>query len=331
VGVGGFRIDLGVVHPDAPGRFLAGIEADGATYHSGRTARDRDYLREQVLRSLGWEIIRIWSTDWWIDRRSALEAVDTRLKEILEDDRLRMEEMRERAAADEARREDIQRRLRESDVVAEDGTDEDSDVEEGTESVPNARIARPATLPDVATPVPQVRQAGDGKYHKIIDVAELFGVTAEEVKAFRTEAVRPRVLQILAAIMDAEGPVERLGVISRVAKGFGYSRAGPSIRTFIEGCMPMRLSTQDGDVEFMWPAGSEPRIIPFRVPTTEEDRRLVKDIAIEELIGLAESLPADLSEDAAVDRMARTIGIARVTSGARERMVRAWASRRSNG
>jgi very-short-patch-repair endonuclease len=63
VGVSTFRVDLAVVDPHAKGRYLAGIECDGATYHRSATARDRDKLREQVLRRLGWEILRIWSTD----------------------------------------------------------------------------------------------------------------------------------------------------------------------------------------------------------------------------------------------------------------------------
>ena len=54
VGVSGYRIDLGVRHPDHPGRFLAGVECDGARYHASKSARDRDRLREEVLRSLGW-------------------------------------------------------------------------------------------------------------------------------------------------------------------------------------------------------------------------------------------------------------------------------------
>lgn len=49
MGVSGFRIDLGVVHPDAPGRYLAGVECDGATYHRQATARDLDRLRESIL------------------------------------------------------------------------------------------------------------------------------------------------------------------------------------------------------------------------------------------------------------------------------------------
>ncbi len=65
VGIAGFFIDLGVVDPDQPGRYLLGIECDGATYHASRSARDRDRLRQAVLEDHGWRIHRIWSTDWF--------------------------------------------------------------------------------------------------------------------------------------------------------------------------------------------------------------------------------------------------------------------------
>ena len=67
VGVAGFRIDLGVRHPDYPHGYLLGVECDGRTYHSALSVRDRDRLREAVLRGLGWDIYRIWSTDWFED------------------------------------------------------------------------------------------------------------------------------------------------------------------------------------------------------------------------------------------------------------------------
>jgi len=88
VGVSGFRIDLGIVNPDAPGKYLSAVECDGATYHRSATARDRDFLRENVLRGLGWEVLRIWSTDWWMDSASALDRVDKKLHEILDAYRL---------------------------------------------------------------------------------------------------------------------------------------------------------------------------------------------------------------------------------------------------
>ena len=65
IGSAGYFIDLGVKDSERPGRYLLGIECDGATYHSAQSARDRDRLRQQVLEGLGWRIHRIWSTDWF--------------------------------------------------------------------------------------------------------------------------------------------------------------------------------------------------------------------------------------------------------------------------
>jgi very-short-patch-repair endonuclease len=85
IGCGGYRIDLAVVHPEDPSVYAIGIECDGAAYHSGKTARDRDRLRQQVLEGLGWRLHRIWSTDW-IDNRAReierlLDAVATAVRE----------------------------------------------------------------------------------------------------------------------------------------------------------------------------------------------------------------------------------------------------------
>ncbi len=98
IGASSFRVDLGIVDPDAPGRYLAGVECDGATYHRSATARDRDKLREQVLRGLGWDIVRVWSTDWWIDPAGTLDRLDARLQAVLTAQRERRAEQAEREA-----------------------------------------------------------------------------------------------------------------------------------------------------------------------------------------------------------------------------------------
>ena len=64
VGCSGYRIDMAVKHPTLSGIYILGIECDGAAYHSARTARERDRLRQDVLENMGWKIYRIWSTDW---------------------------------------------------------------------------------------------------------------------------------------------------------------------------------------------------------------------------------------------------------------------------
>lgn len=81
VGSAGYRVDIGVRHPDFPGLFMLGIECDGYQYHSAPAARDRDRLRESVLRGLGWRIHRIWGTAWYRDR----VGEEARLRQALDE------------------------------------------------------------------------------------------------------------------------------------------------------------------------------------------------------------------------------------------------------
>ena len=75
VGCSGYRIDMAVKHPTLSGVYVLGVECDGAAYHSARTARERDRLRQEVLENMGWRIYRIWSTDWIKDPRTEGEAL----------------------------------------------------------------------------------------------------------------------------------------------------------------------------------------------------------------------------------------------------------------
>ncbi|MBA3512297.1 MAG: DUF3320 domain-containing protein [Sphingomonas sp.] len=75
VGSAGFRVDLGVRHPDRPGRYILAVECDGSTYHSALWARERDRLRQDVLEHLGWQFHRIWSTDWFYQRAQEIERL----------------------------------------------------------------------------------------------------------------------------------------------------------------------------------------------------------------------------------------------------------------
>jgi very-short-patch-repair endonuclease len=81
VGVKGYFIDIGIKHHDWPHGFIMGIECDGATYHSSRSARDRDRLRQEVLEGLGWNLYRIWSTDWFEDPRRETD----KLRKVIEE------------------------------------------------------------------------------------------------------------------------------------------------------------------------------------------------------------------------------------------------------
>jgi hypothetical protein len=84
LGVAGYRIDVAVKHPMYAGTYLAAIECDGAAYHSGRSARDRDRIRQEILERLGWKgrIHRIWSTDWYRSPGNEMARLLTWLAEL---------------------------------------------------------------------------------------------------------------------------------------------------------------------------------------------------------------------------------------------------------
>lgn len=76
-GSSGYRIDFAAKHPNRPGRMVLAIECDGASYHSSRSARDRDRLRQDMLELLGWRFHRIWSSEWFHHRdRAVKKAVE---------------------------------------------------------------------------------------------------------------------------------------------------------------------------------------------------------------------------------------------------------------
>lgn len=60
------------------------MECDGASYHSSKSARDRDRLRQEVIEGLGWEFHRIWSTDWFNDPKAETERLIKNLNNKLE-------------------------------------------------------------------------------------------------------------------------------------------------------------------------------------------------------------------------------------------------------
>ena len=83
IGTCGFYIDLGIEHPLLPRTYAVGIECDGAVFHSTEYARDRDRIRENLLKSRGWKILRVWSQDWSKDRKGQIGRLDSEIKRIL--------------------------------------------------------------------------------------------------------------------------------------------------------------------------------------------------------------------------------------------------------
>jgi len=72
-----------VQYPEEQGRFVLALEADGATYYSTETARDRDRIRHNHLERFGWKFHRICSTEWFRNKEREIELVVNAFEEAV--------------------------------------------------------------------------------------------------------------------------------------------------------------------------------------------------------------------------------------------------------
>jgi very-short-patch-repair endonuclease len=299
VGVSRFRIDLGIVHPDRPGDFLAGVECDGAAYHSAATARDRDKVREAVLKSLGWSLLRVWSTDWWIDARHALERLDAGLRAVLDGSRAAQFVT---AAAAEA-------------VMVKRNFASPGNVE-----LAPARVeeGEPLEEPDAGPAAAQ--NGGLGGTYRLTNLDELSGVIDPE--RFYDDDYTRVVRDMISRVVSREAPIRDDLLIERIARAHGFKRSGRLIRDRILSLVRgMAFVGPEGDgAVFVWPDDSMPAQWSIaRTPATPGDIRPIEDIALEELRALMVECGSDDPEVEA----ARRLGIRRLTAASRERLRRA--------
>jgi very-short-patch-repair endonuclease len=326
VGVSAFRIDLGVVDPDRPGRYLAGVECDGATYHRAATARDRDKLREQVLRGLGWDIVRIWSTDWWIDRDTALDRTDRRLRDLLDAVRARRAaEAQAKAAAD------AMATPSEALVEPEHAADVPSEPTD-----PAGPMSHPVA--DPSSPAPQ-RSADDLFAGADFALSPTPGGPLPEVgppvfrevriegpvdpEGFLDKAYDPRLAQVVRTVVEAEGPIREDVLCRRIARIHGWSRTGGRIVDRVVGIARAacrRVGDADG-VVWYWPLTAEPARLPIFRRSDGQTIRPIDEIPIEELRALAaEILDTGVGEADPVVAMARIAGLQKVRADTRARL-----------
>lgn len=196
VGVAGFRIDMGLRHPDAPGSYALGIECDGAMYHSSKVARDRDRLREEILKGLGWKLHRIWGTDWYRGRAAA----EQRLREAVE-----------RAVA--------RGPLAEREPEPAPAPDVGPPAESTGEPVRLTSAVEHERVPVDTEP--------DRPWSAPYEASELYVTPMAEL---HTPEARPAIRRILTRVVETEGPIHEELLVQRVREAWGVTKAGPRIR-----------------------------------------------------------------------------------------------------
>lgn len=109
VGHSEYRIDIGVIDKDNPEKYLLGILFDGDSYGTAKTTRDREVAQIGVLNGLGWDILRVWTMDWWDNSRKELDRIIAKIKDVQNGvkEQPKVEEITEEAPAEDTLAENV--------------------------------------------------------------------------------------------------------------------------------------------------------------------------------------------------------------------------------
>ena len=328
VGVSAYRIDLGIVHPDAPGAYLAGVECDGAMYHSAAFARERDKIRQAVLEGLGWTLFRVWSTDWWTHRAKAIDTLHQALTVQLHTDRQRREEAAQcEGSGSQTNPVVFAPDSQDTGVVSAPTADADEVHTPESEFLAQQqdRFARRSNANDSSdeTTLPQTPETAD----------DLIGATGTQYVATRFDGARHledpdlfhsdeyslRLSAMIDHVIDSEGPIHQDILVRRVARHHGFRRSGRQIRERVIEIAKQRRGRSTENVGlFFWRKGTvKDRIAPARHTGRDDEMRKIEYICREELRAIRESL--SLNDDPVM--LARRMGIARLSQRARQRLM----------
>lgn len=302
IGVSKFRIDLGIVHPDYPGKFLAGVECDGATYHRSPTARDRDRVRHIVLEGLGWKLVRIWSTEWFLDPQSRLAKLNDDLKALLELDR--------NSEIERAQREVEQKAASLAESELGDAATEVAEKKTITSSEIQSASSIPAQISDDDEVI-----IGNWKEAQSDKNVPKFDGNRFHDTTYQTELKRMAELIIIQ-----EGPVTFKRISDLIARDHGFQKTGRQISSTVWAAVKSiknRVRTSD-DHDVFWPIGVVPSPVhDFRGLEIAGKVRGWKEVPLPERLGLVKKIAASSPVDIA-RAVAGAIGYERLTETFRE-------------
>ena len=319
VGCSGYRIDLAVRHPHFRGRYVLGIECDGATYHRTTSARERDRLRQQVLEEkMGWRIHRIWSTDWWVDREGETERAVTAIEDALRLGQVSRGTVDPEAAPGEgaagaAGSQSASPASNSSDdarVGAEDDERRRRVVERYADApkLSDAALALPGAHPWRAAALPPRGDQGPAAWR----------------------ALRPAEQQAMVReVAEVEAPLTLRALARRVLDTFGIARV--SAQLLGETLVAARSAGLhvDGD-EVVWLSAEQAASFTlFRPAQGDERPRAIDEIPLAELRAALVAVARHagrIEQDALLRETLRLFGYASLTTPARERLDAALAA-----
>ena len=328
IGVSSLKIDFAVVHPHDNSRYLAGIQCDGPSYALCKTARDRDILKKQVLTNLEWQVLTIWSLDWWTDSESAIERAHQQLTKWLKQNSKSNQKPIDQK---ENQQKDLKEEKTQTQTIAT--TSETLKQESPTQNTPSSQVKEKIEKTELATQEKELpeeiseetsKQTTSVKQEQATKIEELklpryryFSMTAFEKKIsqtkFHNQSYTPILQEMIDQFIKTEGPIRKDIFVNRLSKEHGFKRAGNRIQERIDALCQSYELTQEDSGEFLWPKHLKPSAVVFRKPPQGQNRH-IDEIPIEELKSLVSQASIHAKdEEETLHSMAKMLGLKRVT------------------
>jgi hypothetical protein len=294
VGYSGCPIDMGVVDPHNSGDFLLGIDFDGATYQSSNSARDRDRLREQVLKHLAWKIHRVWSPAWVARRDSEIRRLS--------------------AALEGAHRFQLGKEVPSTEVESEEvAEDEDLSQEVDVRTVQFAGIEKIG--------VPYRVHALKAEFASTDFFRRHGGVQATE---FHFPENRQQQSRLLEELVKEEGPIHFDYAVKRLASVWELKRSGPKVVQAVREALNLLLVNRKVIVKgsFLWSPELQDVSARVPVPGVPESKRKLEHIPPEEIeraMKLVAQYALGISAESLITETAKVFGFTHAGEKSRKR------------
>jgi very-short-patch-repair endonuclease len=285
VGVCGYRIDIAVIDQNHPGRYILGIECDGAMYHSSATARDRDRLRQSVLEDLGWRIHRVWSQDWF---RNPIKEIE-KILAILEDTQKNSP----------------------SPNICKDTMGKKTEPKKSLTKIEPKKVNKSKKFDEIIIP--------GTVYYETTDVGRM-GMGADSFYYTPYSSI----IDVVVKVVEREGPVHVDVVKKRVANAWNIKRIGSKIDMALDWTINFALSkgliTKKTE-NFLWSINMNEPVV--RIPKRGGEKRRIEEISLDEIAAAAYLCiknALSLNTDDVITETARLFGI-NVNESTRSRIV----------
>ncbi|MCQ2496820.1 MAG: DUF3320 domain-containing protein [Lachnospiraceae bacterium] len=275
IGHSAYRIDIGIIDPEDPSKYLLGILLDGPVYASAQTTRDRELAQISVLEGLGWNIARIWSIGWWDNQKRELDSILKQLEEIkTAGHKLTVKGANAVKPAAEP-----------TAAKKTDATAKADSIEAPAAGLPEENTSEQAPVNNIINSKPASPQADNG-IQRVFRAAKL-NPAPVSADVLLTADGKKEIKRRMEAVIEAEAPLNKEVLFKRILTSFGIQRANAKLQEqFAKVLDSLKLEiTEQADTEFVWGKNASSTDIAFfrTSEAVSPDRRDVKDIPIQEI------------------------------------------------